>query len=405
MRGTNGGRLALATVVLVALVLSVLASLAGPSPAGPNAVVLVEDRSVVGCSWSAEDRLAGTERNSRLVELAYCALLRRPPDGDGLAYWTGELDQGFSFADFVLALLDSPEYRTGRGRSPVGSLAALRRRTGDPTTSSTTVDVTAGTAAGQPTAENDGLRVRRPLSASAFDRWVGDRPLDSVDRVTDALVHGRIEADGQRVNVVYAHLSATRGVRVSPGDRCRSAVGTWAAEIGAHAAINGNWYGPWDGPAVSGGVPYGGTDHFYTALFGFTADGEVVLEHHREINDDVDPRIVEGVAGHPTLVHRGERTVDFGGDPTFTARHPRTAIGVDLSGDILLLVTVDGRSSVAAGMTGDETARLMERLGAHDAVMLDGGGSTTMWVAGRGVVNRPSGALRSVANQLAVFGD
>jgi hypothetical protein len=382
---------------------------AGERSAG-TMVVSVE--SVVGCPWSPDDRAAGPERGRRVIELAYCALLDRPVEVDGLAYWTGELERGVPVPDVLLALLDSPEYRAGRDLTPVEALASLRRSADTTSTSipavppsSASTTSSSSTAAIAPAEVPDGLRPRQAMSAAAFERFVAGRDLDSTDWVTDALVHGRLAAMGQRINVVYVHLSATRGVRVSPGGRGRSVVGSWAEEIGAHAAVNGNWYGPWDGPAVSGGVSYAGTDHFYTALFGFTADGEVVVEHHRAVHDEVDPRIVEGVSGHPTLIFRGERTTDFGGDPAFAARHPRTAIALDLSGDVLILVTVDGRSSVARGMTGGETAELLERLGAHDAVMLDGGGSTTMWIAGRGVVNRPSGTLRAVGNQLAVFGD
>ena len=42
-------------------------------------------------------------------------------------------------------------------------------------------------------------------------------------------------------------------------------------------------------------------------------------------------------------------------------------------------------------------------LGAADAVNLDGGGISTMWLAGTGVVNNPSdGSQRVVANHLAI---
>ena len=436
----GGGRWALAMVLVVGLVVAAASSFARPT-ADTSAVVettvahlaaagasnftagegrgersagtmVVSVESVVGCPWSPDDRAPGPERSRRVIELAYCALLDRPVDVDGLAYWTGQLDRGVPVPDVLLALLDSPEYRAGRDLTPVEALASLRRsadttstsiRAVPPSSPSTTSSSSTATIA--PAEGPDGPRPRQPMTAAAFERFVAGRDLDSTDWVTDALVHARLAATGQRINVVYVHLSATRGVRVSPGGRGRSVVGTWAEEIGAHAAVNANWYGPWDGPAVSGGVPYAGIDHSYTALFGFTSDGEVAVEHHREVNGEVDPRIVEGVSGHPTLVFRGERTTDFGGDPAFTARHPRTAIGLDLSGDVLILVTVDGRSSVARGMTGGETAELLERLGAHDAVMLDGGGSTTMWIAGRGVVNQPSGTLRAVGNQLAAFGD
>ena len=75
-----------------------------------------------------------------------------------------------------------------------------------------------------------------------------------------------------------------------------------------------------------------------------------------------------------------------------SARHPRTAVGVTTNSK-LLLVTVDGRTDGASGMTCDELANLMRDLGCDDALSLDGGGSTTMWVRGEensGVVNYPS---------------
>ena len=387
---------------------------AAPAPApSPVSVAAMAPQPLAvraDCPWTADDGAgAGPERRQRIVRLAYCTLLGRPPDREGLAYWSAQLAGGLGTDELVLQLTGSAEYRNqraGRDRwatSPFDALAALVAAPG-PGPAAQGASGAATSAPSDPLAAGDGLRVRQSLTVGEFDRWVADRDLAEVERITPALVHGRIVGDGQQINVVYVHRSVTRNLRVSPGDRGRSTVGSWASEIGADAAVNGNWYAPWDGPAVSGGRVYGGSDHGYTALFGVTASGNVVLEHHREINDGVDARIVDGVSGHPTLVHRGRRTIDFGTDPTFLNRNPRTAIGLDATGDILILVTVDGRSSRARGMTGDETAMLMERLGAADAVMLDGGGSTTMWIAGRGVVNRPSGALRAVGNQVAVFG-
>lgn len=72
-----------------------------------------------------------------------------------------------------------------------------------------------------------------------------------------------------------------------------------------------------------------------------------------------------------------------------TTRHPRTIIGDDADGAVWL-VTVDGRNLAhSLGMTFTELQRLCERLGLRSALNLDGGGSTTMWVAGE-VVNQPS---------------
>lgn len=72
-----------------------------------------------------------------------------------------------------------------------------------------------------------------------------------------------------------------------------------------------------------------------------------------------------------------------------TTRHPRTAIGTDAAGRIWL-ITVDGRRpAVSLGMSFSELQRLGKRLGLRSLLNLDGGGSTTMWAAGR-IVNHPS---------------
>jgi exopolysaccharide biosynthesis protein len=72
-------------------------------------------------------------------------------------------------------------------------------------------------------------------------------------------------------------------------------------------------------------------------------------------------------------------------------KHPRTAIGI-MNHRRVILVTLDGRTNEASGMTMDELADLMILLRCRDAVNLDGGGSTTMWIRGKpfnGIVNMP----------------
>lgn len=86
-----------------------------------------------------------------------------------------------------------------------------------------------------------------------------------------------------------------------------------------------------------------------------------------------------------------------------TARNPRSAACVDAAGTTLWLVVVDGRQSGMSGMTCDETRDLLLDLGCWDAVMLDGGGSSTLVVDGE-VVNSPSdGRLRTVSNHIGVI--
>ena len=80
-------------------------------------------------------------------------------------------------------------------------------------------------------------------------------------------------------------------------------------------------------------------------------------------------------------------------DKTFiTQRHNRTALGIKADGTVLL-VTVDGRTRESEGMTIPELTSLMIQLQCTDAINLDGGGSTTMYVDGYahdGIVNHPS---------------
>ena len=84
-------------------------------------------------------------------------------------------------------------------------------------------------------------------------------------------------------------------------------------------------------------------------------------------------------------------------------RHPRTAVGFSRDSSTLYLLTVDGRQERSAGMTLVELAGVLQRLGAWQAMNFDGGGSTTMVIAGV-LTNVPSDATgeRAVGNALLV---
>jgi len=93
-------------------------------------------------------------------------------------------------------------------------------------------------------------------------------------------------------------------------------------------------------------------------------------------------------------------------------RHPRTALGTSEDGRFLYILVIDGRQGdYSAGATTAETAAWLLRLAAHDALNLDGGGSTTLAIADGGdakILNRPihngiPGRERVVGNHLGVF--
>ena len=100
------------------------------------------------------------------------------------------------------------------------------------------------------------------------------------------------------------------------------------------------------------------------------------------------------VGGWPRVVMNGRSIAGYssileGTFPRFEGRHPRSAVGISRDSATLYLITVDGRRPTDAGMSLVELADLMLRLGAHDGMNFDGGGSTTMVVDGQ-VVNLPS---------------
>lgn len=119
------------------------------------------------------------------------------------------------------------------------------------------------------------------------------------------------------------------------------------------------------------------------------------------------PNLRHAIGGGPRLVANGKvyitsATERFRSDVTQGAA-PRSAVGILPNGDAIL-VAVDGRQpDYSAGMTLNELALFMLRLGCRDAMNLDGGGSTTLVVQGH-LVNRPSdGYQRGVSNALLAF--
>ncbi len=72
----------------------------------------------------------------------------------------------------------------------------------------------------------------------------------------------------------------------------------------------------------------------------------------------------------------------------YETKHPRTAVA-KLKDGKFLMVTVDGRSEASGGIGLEDLAKILLELGATDAMNLDGGGSTTMFLDGK-VVNNPS---------------
>ncbi len=113
-----------------------------------------------------------------------------------------------------------------------------------------------------------------------------------------------------------------------------------------------------------------------------------------EIRDDPIkyPSEWDMVGGAPQLIKNGKIDITWQEEKSSRSfvetRHPRTAVA-KLKGGKFLMITVDGRTESSGGIGLQDLAEYLLGLGATDAINLDGGGSTTMFLDGK-VVNHPS---------------
>lgn len=152
--------------------------------------------------------------------------------------------------------------------------------------------------------------------------------------------------------------------------------------------------------------------------------GEYVISAHGSMAEPLYPlKIGEKIVLKQTLGEKGDKAVHLlGAGPMLlenkkivvynnyeqflpdimNGRAPRTAVGIDAKGRVLLFVA-DGRSVSSSGLSLAELAQELLALGVTDAINLDGGGSSEM-VIGDVIVNQPSDKQeRQITVALGVF--
>lgn len=149
------------------------------------------------------------------------------------------------------------------------------------------------------------------------------------------------------------------------------------------------------GIAAHAGVPWPQTLS-KDALLGFGPERAQIYDNDED--KAFDPGWMQEVlSGHWSTVLNGKIT---GADCPID---PRTSVGLSADGNKLIVVVVDGRNGWR-GMTCIEVAQVLIELGADRGFNLDGGGSSTFWQQGAGVLNHPSdGTERVVGPHLVIM--
>lgn len=118
-----------------------------------------------------------------------------------------------------------------------------------------------------------------------------------------------------------------------------------------------------------------------------------ILPWNKEIEARYKQKKGATLASGPLLMLDGESVWNDENDSFNKTKHPRSAI-FTTKDKKTVFITVDGRrKGNATGVSIAELTHLIRILGGHDALNLDGGGSTTLWLEGtpeNGVLNSPS---------------
>lgn len=205
----------------------------------------------------------------------------------------------------------------------------------------------------------------------------------------------------QSISLIEIDPGAGLKVGVTVSDKMRE-TSRMASEQGAIAAINGSYFDMKRGNSVCFlKVDRQVVDTTTLGEFARRVTGAVsirkgkmkIISWNRQIEKQYKGKKGIVLASGPLMLKDG-RYCDWSlcEKDFIRTKHPRSAVALTKDGKILF-ITVDGRfPKHAGGVSIPELAHLIRILGGKDAINLDGGGSTTLWLSGapdNGIVNYP----------------
>ena len=205
----------------------------------------------------------------------------------------------------------------------------------------------------------------------------------------------------QSISLIEIDPGAGLKVGVTVSDKMRE-TSKMASEQGAIAAINGSYFDMKRGNSVCFlKVDRQVVDTTTLGEFARRVTGAVsirkgkmkIISWNRQIEKQYKGKKGIVLASGPLMLKDG-RYCDWSlcEKDFIRTKHPRSAVALTKDGKILF-ITVDGRfPKHAGGVSIPELAHLIRILGGKDAINLDGGGSTTLWLSvapDNGIVNYP----------------
>jgi autotransporter-associated beta strand protein len=256
---------------------------------------------------------------------------------------------------------------------------------------------------------------------------IGAAETRTVSQPFIGVTHTRIDTTVPRrlsMNLVEIDLTVPGiGFTVTPsngaaaGETVGRTTRQFLAEQSAQVAINGG-FSAWvsgsnyavEGLAARQGVVYSEFQEFRTFALNISQGNVATIL--RSVSGTGTARtpdipLYNTLAGEARLLRDGA-IIQYANE----SLHPRTAVGLSADESRLYLMTVDGRNSGhSLGVTRPELADLMRLNGVHNAINLDGGGSTTLLFADPSprLVNVPvgvndvPGTERVVGSNLGVY--
>lgn len=226
----------------------------------------------------------------------------------------------------------------------------------------------------------------------------------------------------QHINILLIDLKANKKIDIAVSDTLMK-TSDMALKNGAMAAINGSYFNMRAGNSVCF-LKVGAELKDTTTIREWQARVTGAIHVHKgklelfpwdkQIEIKYKKKKGTTLASGPLMLLNGkECDWKMCAQEFIETKHPRSAVAVT-ERDMVLFITVDGRMpGFADGINIRELAHLVRVLGGKDAINLDGGGSTTLWLAGAshcGVLNCPcdNGKFdhmgeRKVANILYVY--